>query len=420
MPAAPPSIARRLAWTLLASVLLWTSAVSLAVWLAVRGEVNELLDDTLQGAAEALRPTLQERPGGPATPQRAPAASSRYAWQLVAYPAGSAPQVLQASTRAPPQPFVGTPSPGFSSTSRWRIYGTPLAAGGGPMLFVAQSQAEQREAVREVVLGAALSTLAVALLAHLWLRWRLRAELQPLQRLSDRLRTHDLLAPQATLGPAERQELQPIHRALDDLAAQLSRRLAHERAFSAQAAHALRTPLAGIDAQLAMALREAPESLQPRLQRVRSAAGRLQRVVAALLALFRSGVSLQRETIDLAALQARLPVEGLDVQVAPGAALQADADLLSAALLNLLDNAARHGARCVQLSTPSLRCLQVSDDGPGLSDERRAALQAALDADDPQGHAGLGLVLVQLVARAHGGRLLLLPATQGFAVQLAL
>ena len=67
--------------------------------------------------------------------------------------------------------------------------------------------------------------------------------------------------------------------------------------------------------------------MQPRLQRVRDASGRLQRVVAALLALFRSGVELQRQPVDLALLLARLPAVGLQVEVPDGAWLAADPDL---------------------------------------------------------------------------------------------
>src|SRR6185295_5326482 len=112
---------------------------------------------------------------------------------------------------------------------------------------------------------------------HWWLRRRVARELEPLQRLSQRLEGHEPLDGLATLGPAERRELAPVHAAIDALGARLARRVAHERAFTAHAAHALRTPLAGIDAQLAVALREAPPALAPRLQRVRAAAGRLQR-----------------------------------------------------------------------------------------------------------------------------------------------
>jgi signal transduction histidine kinase len=299
------------------------------------------------------------------------------------------------------------------------VFGTAVGQG-GRMLYVAQSREEQVEATLEVVLHAALATLAIALLSHLWLRLRVAGELAPLQRLGERLRGHDLLAPGATLGAAERAELQPMHQAIDQLALQLGQRLAQERAFSAHAAHALRTPLAGIDAQLAVALREAPDSLQPRLQRVRTATGRLQRVVAALLALFRSGVELQRAPQHLAALLARLPVDGLSVAVDPGAEVDADADLLAAALMNLLDNALRHGAQAVQVRVAAPGVVEVADDGPGVDAPRLAALRQRIASGDAGGASGLGLVLAHLVARAHGGRLELPGSERGFVVRLHL
>lgn len=416
-----PSIAHRLAWTVLGSAVIWSVAVSAAVWLAVRHEVGELLDDTLQGAAEAMRTSVDN--GLPTLlPGTGPAPSNRYAWQVVAHGADGQAVVLAASSRAPSAALAATPTAGFLHTPDWRIFGTALGQP-GRMLYVAQTQDEQLEAALEVGFSAALATLAVALLAHLWLRGRTVHELAPLQRLSDRLMTHDLLAPGATLGPAERAELQPMHTAIDALSAQLGQRLAQERAFSAHAAHSLRTPLAGIDAQLAVALREAPTALQPRLQRVRAVATRLQRVVAALLALFRSGVELQRSAVDLPALLARLPVDGLAVTTHHTAPIVADADLLSAALLNLLDNAVRHGAHTVRVSTPSPGVLRLDDDGPGVDDARRRMLLAAASddaADDDLGHGGLGLKLASLVARAHGGTLTLPPAAAGFAVELRL
>ena len=265
-----------------------------------------------------------------------------------------------------------------------------------------------------------LVTLVMALASLVWLRWRMRVELAPLQKLSQRLEDHDPLAADATLGPAERRELVPVHAAVDALSQRLAARLTQERAFSAHAAHALRTPLAGIDAQLAVALREAAPPLQLRLQRVRTAAVRLQRVVAALLSLFRSGVDLQREPLGLASLVARMPVDGLSVQVQAHHPLQADADLLTAALLNLLDNAARHGAQHVTITTPRAQCVRVQDDGPGVTPAQRAALRAALAQDRPERPVGLGLVLAQLVARAHGGTLQLPEAPGGFVVELDL
>ena len=200
--------------------------------------------------------------------------------------------------------------------------------------------------------------------------------------------------------------------AVDALVARLAQRITLERAFSAHAAHALRTPLAGIEVQLAVAQREAPAPLQPRLQRVRAAASRLQHVVVALLAMFRSGAKIERQAIDLGALAAGLAVQGLQLRLQPGALLAGDADLVSAALINLLDNAQRHGAKVVTLSAPRPGWLRVQDDGSGVAPERRHALQTALAAQDYESATGLGLMLADLVARAHGGQLLL-PAEPG-------
>jgi len=340
--------------------------------------------------------------------------------------------LLRRSAQAPPLAFSDVPRPGFSDAPHWRLFG--LATGrDGVILYAAQSRAERREARAEAALYAALAVLAVSALGHVWLTRRVRQELAPLQALSLRLAeapagpggADDGAAPVA-LGRAPRRELQPVHDAVDGLTLRLHRRLLSERAFAGHAAHALRTPLAGIDAQLAVALREAPPELLPRLKRVRTAAGRLQGVVAALLTLFRSGADVQRSPLQLQALLQRLPVEGLQVDVEQRHELLADADLLTAALMNLLDNALRHGAHRVRISTPAAQVLRMDDDGPGVAEPRRQALQQVLDSQDTEGQdtgsagpgLGLGMVLADLVARAHGGRLQLLPCEQGFSLEL--
>lgn len=416
-PRPPPSIARRLGRSLLASALLWSLAVSAAVGLAVRFEIGELLDETLQDLATEIAPLLPAEL--PAAPPARGAASDQIAWQIVRHPPDGSAQVLLASAHAPLAPWHATPTAGLSDVEGWRVHGHALGRD-ARMLYVAQPAAERDEEALEVVFGAALAALTVTLLAQLWLRRRVVQELEPLQRLSERLERVDLLASDASLGAAERAELQPVHAAIDTLAQQLRRRVAHERAFGAHAAHALRTPLAGIDAQLAVAQREAPDSLQPRLARVRAASGRLQRVVAALLAMFRSGVELRREPVDLHALLARLPTEGLVIEVVSDRPLSADADLLVAALANLLDNALRHGAHKVRITPFGEQGLRIADDGPGVPEERRAALQRALDRQHVDGSTGLGLMLADMVARAHGGALRLPPSEQGFVVELML
>jgi signal transduction histidine kinase len=433
-----PSITGRVSRALLLWAVLWGAALALAVWLAVQHEVDELLDDTLQAAAEEMFvPLLHSGPqalpaavadkaaadGAVAAAAAAPRqqASGRFVWQWVMHASDGAAsaRVLRASSAAPTEPLRATATAGFSDVPGWRVYGVPLGPP-GQWLYAAQTRVERRETRVEVALAVTLATLPMAALALVWLRARVRHELRPLLALSERLAGHDPLAPGASLGPAQRQELQPVHDAVDTLGQRLARRMAQERAFAAHAAHALRTPLAGIDAQLAVALREAPAELQPRLKRVRAAAGRLQRVVAALLTLFRSGVELQRVRLPLAELLSRMPVEGLTVQVQATHEVRADCDLITAALLNLLDNAVRHGAHHVVVSTPGPNRLRMDDDGPGASAERRQALQHELDRQEPEGSVGLGLVLADLVARAHGGGLRLPDTEPGFAVELTL
>jgi signal transduction histidine kinase len=418
------SILGRLLRTQLLWSLLWVAVLGTAVSLAVQHEVDELLDDSLQTVAEnliapllnpAVLPTAINEPAPLPAGQKG--ADSRFVWQLVAE--GTPRKVVARAAGAPAQPLRATPSGGFGDVPGWRVYGLALGHD-GHMLYVAQSRGERNEAKLELMLVASLAAAPMVLLGLLWLNARVRHELQPLQDLSRRLVDFDPLRPGARLDVADRIELRPVQDAIEALAARLSRRVAHERAFTAHAAHALRTPLAGIDAQLAVALREAPAALQPRLQRVRLAAGRLQRVVAALLALFRSGAEVQREPLDLAALAARLPVEGLVLRAVPGPPLRGDVDLVSAALLNLLDNALRHGASEVTLDAPAAGVLRVRDNGPGVDTERRSALKQALHDQRYEGPMGLGLMLADLVARAHGGTLQLPDTDTGFCAELHL
>ncbi len=416
-----PSIRQRLSRAALAWSLVWRVALSLAVGLALRHELDEQLDDRLQGTAQVLAVLLapvqphETEALAAALPEVAPqlgASEMRLAWQVV-----QAGRVVLRSAQAPATPLLSDQRSAFADTPAWRVYGMALGQP-GRMLYVAQPWAARTEEQVEIVLTTTLAALAVVLLAHVWMAARLRRELQPLQALSEELVVHDPLSEPSRLGPPQRQELAPMHAAIDTLGQRLRDRLRREQAFSAHAAHALRTPLAGIDAQLSVALREAPADLQARLQRVREATDRLQRVVVALLALFRTDAPPERRTVDLQALASQLLMPGLEVAVCAPAVVQADADLLAAALLNLLDNAQRHGARHVTLSRPRPTCVRVHDDGPGIGAARCSELQQALQAQDYAQLPGLGLALADAVARAHGGRLVLPSVERGFAVEL--
>ena len=424
-----PSIARRLLRTQLLWSVVWTLAITAAVWLAVSDEVRELQDETLEATAQILSgplaqaaPVLKPVPPAlvvPALTSATPTSTEQFAWQVVKYGSVESAKVVNASPGAPLQAFYPVPLRGFGDSPGWRVFGMPLGSD-GRMLYVAQVSAERSEALFEVALAAALASLAIALLAHFWLRAQTRQELVPLQNLASQLASFDPLKPGAALGTAERQELQVVHDAIDELGQRLARRVAAERAFSGHAAHALRTPLAGIDAQLAVALRECPPEMTARLQQIRVASGRLQSVVASLLSLFRTGSPLQREPIALQDWLTRLAPKGLSLHVTSTQPLLADADLLSAALLNVFDNALRAGAKNIYVSHPSAHVLRLVDDGSGALEARRVALVQALHSQRYEGVTGLGLMLADIVARAHGGRLELAAVASGFAVEFHL
>jgi signal transduction histidine kinase len=142
--------------------------------------------------------------------------------------------------------------------------------------------------------------------------------------------------------------------------------------------------------------------------------------VHSLLDLFRVGADVQRQPVNVQALLAHLPMPGLQVVVQAPARVDADPDLLAAALLNLLDNAQRLGARRVWVTVPAPGRLLVRDDGPGADSDRLADLREALRTQAYEGQTGLGLMLADLVARAHGGRLQLPDVPSGFAAELVL
>ena len=412
------SIRSRLANALLVWSLLWSLGVAVAVGLASQHEVDELLDETLQSTAALFGPalTLSFDAGDALLPAVMPVlGEGEFAWQLV----GADGAVRRRSANAPDRALQRMPTAGFSNTADWRVYGSAQGSD-GRMLYLAHTLRERHETQIEVILSAVLAALSIGLLGHLWLRARVRQELLPLDRLSERLDRYDPLDKTQALGEAERKELVPVHDAIGQLGRRLAQRVAHERMVAAHAAHALRTPLAGMDAQLAVALRESAPEAQPRLQRVREASMRLQHVVRSLLDLFRIGGEVHRQRVNVKALLDHWPMPGLVVSVDEQVQVDADPDLLAAALLNLLDNAQRHGARRATLTVPAPGRLLLTDDGPGVELQRLAMLRAALESQSYEGQTGLGLMLADLVARAHGGHLALPDTPSGFAAELVL
>ena len=431
---APPSLRRRLSSTVIGAALLWSIVLAAVLTVAVRRAVDELLDNTLQESAEILYGLIShqghrtELGRGGALP--APPHDEHLVWQVV----DRAGQVIWRSHRAPDAALLSTPSLGLAnSVDGWRVFGIALTADGsrqGDMLYVAQVTHVRQAAKWQAVGASAGLTLLVGVLSAWWLQRRVSRELQPLAELSQAVAAFDPLnaapAPTPAALPATLDELEPMREAVLDLGERLAQRVASERAFAAHAAHALRTPLAGLMAQLAVAeVKSSPEAL-PHLRRMGTALDQLRSVVTALLTLFRAEQATVRpRTMRVAEFAAHLPFDTPTIDVDVDGQLRADPDLLSAALINLVDNAQKHGAGHVVFSLDATSistddwALRVTDDGRGMPDSERQRCQDALDAQRYDQIGGLGLMLADLIARAHGGRLQLQPAAQGFALVLS-
>lgn len=188
------------------------------------------------------------------------------------------------------------------------------------------------------------------------------------------------------------------------------------REFVADAAHELRTPVAGLQTAAETLIQLGPdattgqrEELELLLVRESRRAGTL---VADLLELSRidAGLQLHLSQVDLRHLAeaqaARLRVVAPEfaVEIHGAATVTADPERLTQVLANLLDNARQAGAHRVRITVSPAGVL-VEDDGPGVPPPARERIFDRLVHGPHSKGAGLGLAIARGVARAHGGDL---------------
>jgi signal transduction histidine kinase len=257
---------------------------------------------------------------------------------------------------------------------------------------------------------AAAALIAVAALAAAWLGRRLARPLERLAGSARRLGDGDFSARAPASGVPE---LDGVATALDITAQRLDELLNRERAFSADASHQLRTPLAALRIELeAMQLRalDAPE-LPAALAQV----DRLQATIDTLLNAARD-IRPADARSDLRALldeaeprwRAALAAGSRPVRtlVRAGAPVAAASPAVVAEVLEVLvSNARIHGAGAVTVvvrDAPGGIAIDVSDEGPGLTGRSEEVFERRSDSDG--GH-GIGLALARSLAHSEGGRL---------------
>lgn len=278
---------------------------------------------------------------------------------------------------------------------------------------------EIAEAIASLI-APSLTMLAVTLLLCFWaISW----VVSPLKQLQRRLETRsaDNLSPLPL--NSDIQEVVSVTNALNQLFARLSQTIAQERLFTADAAHELRTPLAGLRLHLELMEKQKVEGSGMLIGRI----DLLMHTVEQLLMLSRAGQNFaqgQYQKVDLlndviAPLNDELSEmlshhqQRLIIRHDGLYEVEGDAVLLRLMVRNLVENAYRYAPHqseiAISLSELSERVLvQIDDSGPGIDEKTAGELtQAFRRADQRYGGSGLGLNIVIRIINLHGGELAL-------------
>ncbi len=332
------------------------------------------------------------------------------------------------------------------------------------LVQIARSQASRDELARSILQDTVLPLSALIVLMTMIVWAGIRAGLAPLARLralvEDRA-PNDLAPLELTAAP---QELRSLVQALNQLLAAVQESIAAQRRFISNAAHQLRTPLAGLKSQTEIALKANRDAeLATRLERVHEGAVRSAHLVNQLLTLTRAepeaAGALPRSSVDLRALVVALVAENVPRALQAGIDLgleDAPADstgdstghatgdstggetghatehaagpanhappanaelvrvtgaelLLREAVFNLVDNAIRYAGRGAEVTVSVRRegsqaIVEVTDNGPGLpADQREAVFGRFVRATHEGSGCGLGLAIVREIAQRHHG-----------------
>ncbi|MEY5099176.1 MAG: hypothetical protein RJA36_1895, partial [Pseudomonadota bacterium] len=465
------SLARQLLlWMLLPQLVLWIAG-GVAAYRFAAGYANEAIDASLLQASRALARQLKPVGSGllidfpKAAQDVLEADPDDRIYYMVSSPPGQF--ILGNQTLSLPPPTAMATAPAYGqprlydgqmepqqpqgAPRRVRVAALYLRYGESPegepqtmLVQVARSSANREELARRIMVDMLLPLSSLILLMTLIVWVGIRAGLAPLARLRDQVegRAPADLAP-LQLEDAPR-ELRSLVAALNALLTGAGQSVAAQKRFIGDAAHQLRTPLAGLKSQTELALQAATDPLlRSRLQRVHESATRSAHLVTQLLTLARAepeAASAQnRKRIDLHAFAQALTAELVPRALRAGADLGLDESsrgpvwvlanelLLREALSNLIDNALRYAGRGAEVTVgvaaqQGRACLTVEDNGPGIPEtDRERVWERFVRATDSGDGCGLGLAIVKEIVERHEGSVALEGvAPHGLRVRLEL
>jgi two-component system sensor histidine kinase TctE len=294
-----------------------------------------------------------------------------------------------------------------------RVPVQPGTGKGTVQILVAERVTVRRDFAGQIILRMVLPQAVLIFAAALAVWYGIARGLAPLAHLRREIeqRSHrDLSALPEEQAP---QEVRPLIRAMNDLLQRLGAAIAAQQRFIADAAHQLRTPLAGLQTQTELALRQSQNGgVDESLQQLRIATEQTTRLVNQLLSLARAEPGAQRSF-------AMEPLE-LDRLVREATTEWGNDFLLREMLNNLLDNAIRYtqpgGQVTVCVTAREGRVvLSVEDNGPGIAESERERVFERFYRVLGSGveGCGLGLAIVREIAQSHGAEVKLRPGPAG-------
>jgi signal transduction histidine kinase len=301
----------------------------------------------------------------------------------------------------------------------WRTFSV---ATGDRVIQVAQPLQIRQKLAADAALGSVVPLFVIAPVMALLLWWLAARSLAPLRRLTDGVTARDeqSLQPLPTSGLPD--EVAPLVGALNGLLGRLGASLGAQRAFVADAAHELRSPLTALKLQMQLLLRAPDEAARVAAAGALTAGiDRAARLVEQLLALARAepgAPAVAHVPVDLGEVVRAAVAEMVPFANARGTRIElfaetpvsvvGDATALTALVRNLTDNALRYapaGSR-VELRVSldeSVPTLHVDDAGPGIApaDRERVFDRFYRHAAGDESGSGLGLAIVRGIAKQH-------------------
>ncbi len=444
-----------LLWLLLPQLVLWLAAIFVAYTVALR-YANIAIDQSLLQSSRAL--ARQVKPLGNGLfidfPKAAQQILEEEPEDRVYYKVSTPPgQFILGNNNLPPPPRSDKPElnhpyyyDGRFNGSKIRIAALYLSIGTPAMpqtmlVQVAKGIAVRERLAHDILVDTILPLSLLMLLTSVLVWGGVSHGLSPLRKLRRQVENRSAL----NLAPIEIEsapaEVRALAGAVNTLLEAVTHNIAYQRRFIADAAHQLRTPLAGLKSQTELALNESDaQSLKARLQLVHTSAARTVHMVNQLLTLARAEPDQQNamptEPIDLARLVRDIVAEAAPRVLQKGLELACYADvspqqisgnstLLREMLLNLIDNATRYaGKGCTivvrVLAGRSHTTLEVEDDGPGIPEADKDKVFDRFYRGSQGGEGcGLGLPIVREIAHRHGAEVRLRDARpHGLVVSL--